>query len=202
MLKHSIVKQPLADVTNAPDITTNKRKRQEGDCITDEGIGDEANATFWKERYFQLRKLKSEMDKEMAKLIEKSEEREKELLTQLSHHGPPCTLQTQPSVHPTSQSLEEFIKQKRVVSFFELLTGISLVEQCKNKYICTVKNTTGRKFARFSLTQSIESGNIEYEPLVNVEELPEYMQCSLEFDESVAPVMVGDVLAKLFDTST
>ena len=97
---------------------------------------------------------------------------------------------------------EEHKELLDVVKFYEQMTsmsvrGTSVDRKAKTKtFTCTVKNTIKRQATRFE----VETGEVEFNfiPKVNVDMLPEYIQANIVFEPAAAPVVMGDILSKLY----
>lgn len=104
----------------------------------------------------------------------------------------------------------DLLKAQKIIKFYETLTGTTVkenktVDEDKDSYICTTKNSIKKVGSQFQIDlDKITNGgtkaqNLYFRPLANADMLPEYLQSSIEGESIMAPVLMGDVLAALYD---
>ena len=108
----------------------------------------------------------------------------------------------------TDEELHHKLKMlRRKEIFYESMTAMSVnCDNMNDEYMCTVSNGRDGLTARFKLQYKeaelvggiIHSSDVQYEPLGNLSQLPEYLQSELSFEPKMLPVVMADVLNELY----
>lgn len=151
------------------------------------------DVTFWKKNYYEMKKMKAEAEDDLAaqRLLKEQNERTLmdsiEILKEKKSDAKPATL-------PEKHSYEHLLE---VIKFYEQMTSMTVKVKNVNSFCCTIKNPASRSASRFSITR--DDKEFKYEPVANIEKLPEYMQFELSFDASMGPVLLNDALSSIFE---
>jgi hypothetical protein len=175
-----------------------------------------AEAAFWKAKFEEVQKLQNDAEDDLASQAKIHKEREASL-EQYANLLAQKVQSLESGVRVgevvanktgTEASTSGNHKEKRIIDFFELVTGMTIQEQMDEqyndgtpKYICTMKNVLERKATRFSIAPAEENpmAELDFTPLANVDVLPEFLQQDITFERAMAPAMFAAALSALYE---
>jgi hypothetical protein len=175
-------------------------------AVEDLGISDEnlveregIEANHWKRKYQQLLQ-QSEVDAEQFETLISLQDEKIRLLEENV---------------PISGNLSESVSLTKIIQLYETLTSmkvdyapVNMMTQSPtsssstvtpDEFVCTLKNKIKRAATRFVIKLPGNGGNLEFIPKVNMDMLPQYVQGHISFEPNAAPVLMADMLAKLFE---
>ena len=181
----------------------------------------DADAIFWRNKFEILRKEKTASNEDFEEALDNAIKRENESSKYVSMLEKKIALLSSSSSSSGGSSSsavnlnemnEKVESQRKLLAFYELMTSMSVKINSGTEFICTVKNKVSRKATRFSIDEDKtpsssskagepQSGSSQFmfAPLANIEMLPDYLNSRINFEPRVAPVLLGDVLQKLFE---
>ena len=182
--------------------------------IKDESLHEEVSGevTFWRDKYETLKLVKSSAEKELETQLELMTEREAKLeiyaklLEQKIEIMKECGHQ-----QPRGDLNDKLDGYRKKLSFFEMMTSMTVKCDENCEYVCTVKNKLKKTATRFKIVTSDESDesvltttvtDVQYAPIANADLLPEYLQSEISFEIAMAPVLLGDILQSLYEDAS
>lgn len=188
--------------------TTASRKRERLALMTSgqtqlDDVSSEVDAktedSFWKKKYNALIHEKSELERDLEQKVSILSERETELEKYIQKLEEKLHKKT--TGHSSNHDLEQ------ILEIHEHLTGMTVnrIDERENSFVCSVRNHVKRRATRFiitveqSSTEEKDGLQLEFEPITNVDMLPEYLHNVVSFEYKMAPVLMGDILQGLYD---
>jgi hypothetical protein len=168
-----------------------------------------SEVAFWRDKYESLRSVKVGAEEELEAQLELMTEREGKLEKYAKLLERKIEILNESGQKKSSAEIEQKLDgYRKKLSFYEVMTSMTIKCEENEEYICTVKNKLKRIATRFKIVlandlEGKEASNspvdIQYVPTANADLLPEYLQSEISFEENIAPVLLGDILHSLYD---
>lgn len=183
-------------------------------AVKDESLHEEVSSevTFWRDKYESLRLVKFSAEEELETQLELMTEREAKLETYAKLLEQKIEIMKE-SGHqqPRGDLNDKLDGYRKKISFFEMMTSMTIKCEGNSEYVCTVKNKIKKAATRFKIVTGEESvepvlpatlPDVQYTPMANADLLPEYLQSEISFETAMAPVLLGDILQSLYEDSS
>eukprot|EP01041_Mallomonas_annulata_P005124 gene5124-10247_t len=167
-------------------------------------VGEDDDLT-WKSRFMQMKQLHFESEKDLENTLILNAERESEfrkymnVLEEKNEYLESLVKIKELDSNPSVEN--EVLKMKRALKFYEVLTSVSLKADEDQNMVCTMKNKINKRVTRFVITNpddNIDSMELDYRPIANVELFPEYLHNHITFNPNMAPILLGDILQAVY----
>lgn len=181
------------------------REKEETEVTAKSRSGKIEDIEFWKQKYFEVKKLRDEAEEDLEQQIVLSKEREavhenySKLLLKKINDSDQKHLVSKKNFKD-NEALENSELQK-LLTFYELLTSTSIRIEDDGKFVCTVKNKVTRNATRFTI-EGTNAHDLDYVPKANITLLPPYLKSSISFERNMAPVLLADIILALNETES
>ena len=158
------------------------------------------DAAFWKQKYNKMKKLREEAEEDLEEQLRVSKTKEAALEKYANLLQQKIKAIEKGGVNGSdTEALEEKIEtQRKYLSFYELMTSMTLKEEENGVMVCTLKNRVKRNATRFMIENSNKE-EIDYIPRGNINLLPDYLQQEMTCERNMAPIVLADAIQALYD---
>ena len=186
------------------------RSRRENDDEDDMDLKNRENArpgskaagdaAFWKQKYNKIKKLREEAEEDLEEQLRVSKEKEAALEKYANLLQQKIKAIEKGGVNGNDIELlqEKIESQRKYLTFYELMTSMTVKEEEDGVMICTLKNRVKRNATRFMIENS-NKDEIDYIPRGNINLLPDYLQQEMSCERNMAPIVLADAIQALYD---
>lgn len=169
---------------------------------TKPGAKAAGDAAFWKQKYNKVKKLREEAEEDLEEQLRVSKEKEVALEKYANLLQQKIKAIEKGGVNDTGSDVEELREkvesQRKYLSFYELMTSMTVKEEEDGIMVCTLKNRVKRNATRFMIENS-NNDEIDYIPRGNINLLPDYLQQEMTCERNMAPIVLADAVQALYD---
>ena len=168
-------------------------------------------AQYWRHKFMNLKRELKEEEEDAEHLVEVTAERvarlgelarllqrKIDLLVTAAGQGDGAGIACGASLGGPD-TVAKLAKQRRLLRFYEQMTGLTLQEEGEGAVKCTVRNRAKRLVTRFRVAEDGDGGECTYFPLANVALLPEYLRNEIRCEAPMLSVILSDVLQSLYE---
>lgn len=192
-----IDKKTYASRGNGLDCVVTSEESMTNDSYS---VGENSSA-YWKQKYEEMLELNKTAEREFHQYREACAQKEvarDNYVKSLEHKI------SSKNTESGSSEDEELVDLKNKLSFYELMTGMTVSMTSSASATCTVKNAAQRKITRFNIILDEaypEVSDIHFEPTGNIHLLPDFLQANLSTEAEHTPELLINILNNMYEES-
>jgi hypothetical protein len=167
------------------------------ESMTNDSISQGDSSNYWKKKYEELMDLNRTVEREFHEFRQACAQKESASVSYI--RSLEQKLSTQSNSNSSAEEVEDLNNK---LSFYELMTGMTVTMQSAAAATCTVKNAAKRRITRFNIILDEnypQVSDVHFEPTGNIHLLPDFLQANLSMEASHTPELLINVLNSLYD---